>query len=151
MSFHSTTLVNHAGKGVKSQNQGRFLCLKIVPYFLCGLLIINIPHFLLTMGCLRLRFFQPWVVYGRFSASRKLITAAFHLGLFAADFRSALGCLGLIFTQPWVVYGRFSFNPGLFAVDVLSTLGPLRQILCQPKVVYGCLSFNPALPTVDFL
>ena len=41
VSFHSTTLVNRAGKGVRSQNQGRFLCLKIVPHFLCDLLIIN--------------------------------------------------------------------------------------------------------------
>ena len=39
--FHSITVVNRAGKGVRSQNQGRFLCLKTVPYFLCDLLITN--------------------------------------------------------------------------------------------------------------
>ena len=41
MSFHSTTLVNHAGKGVRSQNQVRFLCLKFVPQFLCDLSITH--------------------------------------------------------------------------------------------------------------
>ena len=41
MSFHSITLVNHAGKGARAQNQGRFLCLKIVPHFLCDLLVIH--------------------------------------------------------------------------------------------------------------
>ena len=34
-------LINHAGKGVRPQNQGRFLCLKIVPHFLCDSFIIH--------------------------------------------------------------------------------------------------------------
>ena len=34
-------LINRAGKGVRPQNPGRFLCLKMVPHFVCDLLIIR--------------------------------------------------------------------------------------------------------------
>ena len=84
---------------------------------------LSTGDFLSTWGCLRLIFFQPWVVCGLFSVSP---------GRSAVDLRSTLGWLRVIVSQRWVVCWRCSVNLGLFAVDLLSA-GWLTKIVAPPN------------------